>query len=339
MAYQASLLVNVLVSSWRPEPEPIELTVEELNSGVPSFLQTGAAALAWWRIRSSDLHDTPAAQQLRQAYRLYTLESIRHGHDITRVVTLLRENDIEPIMVKGWAAAQLYPQPGLRPYADIDICVPAKDYARAKFLLRSEEVNVDLHQGFRAFGHRPWEELYERSQFLRVNGLEVRIPSAEDHLALLCFHFLREGAWRPLWLCDIAAALESRPPNFDWDVCFEKNGFAPEWLACAIVLAHHLLGARIDDVQERLLAKGPPRWFIPSVLKEWATPKMPRRHQTPMKNIWRAPARTLKGIPAHWPNGIEATITVNGPFNEMPRLPFQIGSCALRTIDFLRHKC
>jgi hypothetical protein len=251
-------------------------------------------------------------------------------------VTRLRENRIEPILVKGWAAAQLYPQSGLRPYADIDICVRSKDYARAKPLLIGEGGNVDLHQGFRAFGNRTWEGLYERSLLLKVHGLEIRILSAEDHLGLLCFHFLREGAWRPLWLCDIAAALESRPANFNWEVCFERGHAAPDWFTCAIVLAHHLLGARLDGVPEWVTAKGLPRWFIPSVMKEWSAPKMPRRHRTPMKNIWRAPARTLKGIPSHWPNGIEATISVNGPFNDMPRLPFQVGSCALRTIDFLR---
>jgi hypothetical protein len=30
-------------------------------------------------------------------------------------------------------------------------------------------------------------------------------------------------------------------------------------------------------------------------------------------------------LPLHWPNPITATATVSGPFNELPRLPFQIG--------------
>jgi hypothetical protein len=39
--------------------------------------------------------------------------------------------------------------------------------------------------------------------------------------------------------------------------------------------------------------------------------------------------------PTTWPNSIEATVGVNGPFNEMPRLPFQVGNCAVRAFNFL----
>jgi hypothetical protein len=50
---------------------------------------------------------------------------------------------------------------------------------------------------------------------VELNGAKIRILGAEDHLRLLCLHLLKHGAWRPLWLCDVAAALESRPSSFD----------------------------------------------------------------------------------------------------------------------------
>ncbi len=50
-----------------------------------------------------------------------------------------------------------------------------------------------------------------RSQLVNLDGVDVRVPGLEDHLGILCLHLLHHGAFRPLWLCDIAAALETRP--------------------------------------------------------------------------------------------------------------------------------
>ncbi len=45
----------------------------------------------------------------------------------------------------------------------------------------------------------------------------------------------------------------------------------------------------------------------------------------------------LKGLRYRWPNPIEATTTMNGPFNDFPRLPFQVGNSLLRIGSFLSH--
>jgi hypothetical protein len=333
-----NLIAKVLISAWRSSPAPVDIPVHELDVVVPFLLESGAGGLGWWRLRFSNFQASAAVVQLQQAYRLHTLESGLHEQDLRRVLSVLRDGGVEPILVKGWAAAQLYPQPGLRPYGDIDLCVHPKNYARAKSLLSSDprRIRIDLHQGFKSFDNRSWEELHERSVLLKIDDVEVRVLSPEDHLRLLCFHFLREGGWRPLWLCDIAAALESRPADFSWEVCLGRNQEDLDWFACAIVLAHCLLEANTDGVPLTITAKRLPCWFVPSILKEWEAPKMPRRHQTPMRNFWRAPLLSIKGLRYHWPNAIEGTMGVRGPFNEMPRLPFQLANCALRTIDYLR---
>jgi hypothetical protein len=48
------------------------------------------------------------------------------------------------------------------------------------------------------------------------------------------------------------------------------------------------------------------------------------------------PLKTLKAIRRRWPpNPIQATIIMNGPFNEWPRLIFQAGNYLSRTAKFL----
>jgi hypothetical protein len=51
---------------------------------------SGAGSLGWWRVRRSELRDTPAALDLHDAYRLHALEAVLHEREIAEVLTLLR---------------------------------------------------------------------------------------------------------------------------------------------------------------------------------------------------------------------------------------------------------
>lgn len=338
---QGALIASVLAGSWRQFPSPLEISIEELDAVAPSLLKSGAAALGWKRVSKSELRDSPAALELEQAYRLHALQSAIHEREIKTVRGLLGRAGIEPVLVKGWAVARLYPESGLRPYGDIDLCVSPEQFTAAKAALNTEanHSQVDLHRGFAKLDTRTWNELYSRSELLKIEDVEVRVLGPEDHLRALCYHFLREGAWRALWLCDIAVAVESRPAGFDWDLFMGRDPKRHEWFVCSIALAHHLLEANLDGVPESIAEKRSPGWLVPSVLKAWEVRAMLHRHTTPMKNLWRNPAYALrpKNLRAHWPNAIEGTIGVNGRFNEMPRLPFQLGTCAVRALDYLRH--
>ena len=338
---QRKLIATVLAGSWRQFPSPVEISIAELAAVAPSLLTSGAAALAWKRVSKSDLRNASAAKELEQAYRLHSLQSAIHERDIQNILAQLTRAGIDPVLVKGWAIARLYPESGLRPYGDFDLCVHPKQFAAAQAALSNEPNNnqVDLHRSFAKLDTRSWDELYARSQVLKLDQVEVRVLGPEDHLRALCFHFLREGAWRALWLCDIAVAVESRPADFDWDLFLGRDAKRREWFACSIALAHHLLKADLDGVPEAIAEKRSPGWLVPAVLKAWEVRAMLHRHSTPMTNLWRHPAYALRptNLRTHWPNAIEGTIGVNGPFNEMPRLPFQIGNCAVRAMDFLRH--
>jgi hypothetical protein len=331
-------MAMLLASAWRAAPLPLEISAEQLDTVTPLLLESGVAALAWRRLCHSRVQPSATTLQLEQAYRLHTLRASIHERAIQRVLSRLRAGGIEPVLVKGWAIARLYAEQGLRPYGDIDLCVHPELYAAAKVALDHEELKeyeLDLHRGFIKLDERGWDELYSRSQLSKLDGMNVRTPGPEDHLRILCFHFLREGAWRPLWLCDIAVALEQKPADFDWELFMGTSRKRLDWYACAIVLAHRLLGARVEGVPARLMSKRLPGWFVPTVLREWERRSMRQRYRSPMARARLAPVEALKNLRYHWPNAIEGTIGVSGPFNELPRLPFQVGNCILRTADFL----
>ncbi|HXH12437.1 MAG TPA: nucleotidyltransferase family protein [Alphaproteobacteria bacterium] len=336
-------MAAVLAGAWRDVPPAPELSPQELSDITPGLLGSGAGALGWWRVRHSDLKTSPAASSLQQAYRLHTLQAAIHEREIAEVFTLLHAAGVEPVLVKGWAVARLYPQKGLRPYGDLDLCVRSGEYAAAEAVLQSpagKQFNIDLHAEFAKLDDHGLEELYARSRLVQLGGVDVRILGVEDHLRLLCVHFLRHGAWRPLWLCDVAVTLESRPPSFDWDLCLGRNRRRADWVACVIGLAHQLLGVSIDDTPVAARARHLPAWLLPCVLKTWDKP-CAIDHLPPKKFAIavRHPAQLPNALRVRWPpNPIAATIDLQGPLNAMPRLSFQIAHCLARLIRFCRRE-
>jgi hypothetical protein len=147
-------------------------------------------------------------------------------------------------------------------------------------------------------------------------------------LRLLCLHMLGHGAWRALWLCDVAAAVEARPPTFDWDRFLWGDRRRTEWVTCALGLAHALLGARIAETPVAERARHLPRWLAPAVLRQWGQGF--RRSPLFLPELLY-PRRALHAIRHHWRNPIQGTVEVGGPFNDWPRLPFQLAACVRRT--------
>jgi hypothetical protein len=322
--------------------EPLDLSQPELDEVTPLLYGSGAAALGWWRVRNTDLASSPSAEVLHQAYRLQLLQSSIHEQKIRKVFRLLRSESIEPILVKGWVAAALYPEAALRPYGDIDICVTAEDFKAAEAVLGRPEASdcwIDLHKRFAEIGDRRTEDLFSRTRLLPLDGEKIRTLSPEDHLALMAVHLLKHGAWRPLWLCDIGAAIETLPGDFDWDLCLGRHEKRASWILCAIGLASCLLDAQIDHLPLAKRGRELPAWLVTNVLKQWNTPfainQPPMNHPKPIGQYLLRPSGLLSGLRERWPDPIIATVSVNGRFSNFPRLPYQLGNCGARMARFL----
>lgn len=313
------------------------MSAVELAKVTPLLLATGAGALAWNRIKDSRLDATAEAAPLRAAHRKHALQAAVHEQELMEVLAALGSSADHVVLVKGWAIARQYSSPGLRPFGDIDLCVRADHFSKVQQLLAGIECRIDLHKGFSRLGNTSWKELFTRTRNVPFRETSVRVLSEEDHLRLLCFHFLREGAWRPLWLCDVAVAVETRHEHFDWQKCLGESEKEREWVALTIALARELLGAKTEAAPPEASQQAMPKWVVPSVLKEWRTRSMQQRHRAPLSSAWRHPMRSLRTLRHHWPTPVEATIDLNGPFNEFPRLPLQLGNCVARTARFIWH--
>ena len=337
---RGSLVATALETSWRTSP-PAELLLSatQLEEVTPLLYDSGAAALGWWRIRETALRETPSGELLHQAFRLLALQANIHQTKIQKLFQLMRANDVEPILLKGWAIARLYPQPALRPYGDFDLFVRPRDSHAAGRVIESEAVRgswIDLHSRLDELPETSAEDLFARSQLVACGDEQVRVPGAEDHFALLAIHLLKHGAWRPSWLCDLGLLLETMSSNFDWDLCLGKNKRRANWILSAIGLAHQLVGAEIGNEEIAARARAIPAWLARSVLKEWETPfaidQPPMSHRAPMRSYLRHPRGFLSDLAHRWPNPILATVSVNGEFNRWPRFPYQLANCVARSV-------
>lgn len=349
----AQSIVTALAGAWRSNATPPQISQAELAEITPLLIQSGAGALVWWRLRKDELAGSDAAAQLHQSYRMHRLEASVHLGRLKLVLQQFREAGIEPVLVKGWNVARLYPEPGLRHYFDVDLCVRQDCYGQAKRLVASlgeEGLYVDLHDELDHLDVIKWEEFFSRSHLLRVGETEVRVPCAEDHLRILCIHWLRHGAWRPAGLCDIAAALESRPDDFDWQRCLGPDPVRADWVACAIELARELLGAemtaefegRTTEIPARLSARREnlPRWLVPAVLRKWSGSVSPNYRVPDLAALLRSDGgwkRFSEYFYGRLDQPVRATIALHGGFNNWPRLPYQLGELFLHRVDKCRN--
>jgi hypothetical protein len=281
---------TILAGAWRPVPSPLRLEPEGLAAAVRLLAASTAAPLAWRRLRLAGLHGYRPARPLQWAYRTHGLETAGHEQHLQEVVPRLRAAGVEPILVKGWSLARLYQETGLRPYGDLDLCVRPDQLSAAMTVLSRPEARlwaVELHRGIPDLKDRTWHEAYRRSRLARLGDVDVRVLGAEDQLRLLSLHLMRHGACAPLWLCDLAVALEACPADFDWDYCLSGHRARAAWIRCWVTLACRLLGAQLGDRIPPDRGSELPPWLGPTVLARWEQPVRDSHRLDPIKSAYR----------------------------------------------------
>lgn len=188
--------------------------------------------------------------QMQAAMRNNLLSQMRLKQILSSAVGLLRQHDIEPVLLKGFGLAMLYPNPILRQFGDIDLYVGLDHFHEACQLLRTmpggynwgEEVDVGHHYNIE-FGQYPMEihrvsadvndanfaETYssieqdglrKNLQHVDFEGLNLTLPSKEFVVFFTFFHawhhFLTSGVgWRQI--SDVAMALHAYHGQLDLD--------------------------------------------------------------------------------------------------------------------------
>lgn len=246
-----------------------------------------------------------------------------HEHRIAQVWKKFEAAGFKPLLIKGWVTARKYPKPFERTFVDFDLVFSPQEFKSALNFKENNsfEYLIDLHNGVRHLDSLSFEDLYQRAEIVEFGEVKVKIPCEEDHLRIICVHWLNDGGEYKDKLWDLYYAIENRKNDFDWEKCLsvvdEKRR---RWIVCAIGVAHKYLELDLKNTPIENEAKKIPKWLINTLEKEWRlnTPLKPIQHLlSDRKELW---IQIKKRFP---PNPIQATIEVNGHFDKYPRIIYQ----------------
>lgn len=192
--------------------------------------------------------------EMQSAMRINFINHLQLQRILASAVKLLQDHHIQPVLLKGFGLAMLYPNPNLRQFGDIDLYVGIGDFHEACKLLRTlpgsynwrEEVDLGRHYNIE-FGQYPMEVhrvsadlsgrkalavyetiehegLCEKAQRVNYDGLELMIPSKEFMVFFTFFHawhhFLTSGVgWRQI--SDVAVTLHAYHGQLDSDKLYQ----------------------------------------------------------------------------------------------------------------------
>lgn len=268
------------------------------------------------------------------ALRLKHLNYKVHEYRIEKAWRRFTDAGFEPLLIKGWAAAQNYTNPLERQFNDVDLIVAPEDFQRAELFwqnytsLSGDNTAIDLHCGARHLDTLSYEDLYAHSRSALCGQTEIRVLRPEDHLRVLCVHWLNDGGAKREKLWDIFYAVANRPPEFEWERSLDVvSSRRKRWIVCAVGLAHKYLGLDVRGTPLADEVENLPKWLSRAVEKEWRSdvPQLPLHlYLHDRREFWR---QIKKRFP---PNAIQATIEMEGDFDNKPRAFYQIGDMLYR---------
>lgn len=160
------------------------------------------------------------------------------------VVSALAAAGVPSILLRGPAVARwLYEEESGRPYADVDLLVPAERFPQARPVLRAagftesqlerrfardrpahaetwarqaDGASVDLHRTAIGIGASPalvWETIISGAEAMTLGGTQVDVPGVGARALFVALHAAQHGAGWGHPLEDLSRALERVPPE------------------------------------------------------------------------------------------------------------------------------
>lgn len=223
-----------------------ELTIEEVNEVIRLAAFQGTGSLVYDQLlKMPDLEiSAELRMQMKQQCMMSMMQQQVMMPILSKAWTALEEADIHPVLLKGLALAQYYPQPHLRQWGDIDLYVGQKQYHKACAVLRGafpeakhpeEEFEflkhynfvfgdtvLEMHRVSMTFAHPRDRKYYEQleEQYLTKDGptFEIEgmeITTQEDTFNVFftflhAWHHFVETGMNMKQLCDVAVLLHAK---------------------------------------------------------------------------------------------------------------------------------
>jgi len=220
--------------------------------------------------------------ELRDRFAAEARRNLTLSRALLTAMASLNAHSVFVIPYKGPVLAmQIYGSLSLRQFADLDLLVHPRDFARAKKILVAEgyslvsdrgwetslvgpqagvRVNIDLHQSItprRFYVQFDFDDLRNRLEDTVLLDTNLPALSPSDLFLILCVHGSKPGErwWRLKWICDVSELLIHQGEKIQWDWVLDtaRERDAERMVLLGVNLAHELLDAPIPgEVQGRM---------------------------------------------------------------------------------------
>ncbi|UCF06322.1 MAG: nucleotidyltransferase family protein [bacterium] len=197
-----------------------------------------------------------ALTRLREICIVNTSRNMRLSRELHRVVELCNADSLPVMLLKGMALIHLlYRDIVYRPMCDIDILIHEDDFGRFRHTMSklgfapnrtlpdlggrelveygqyfdqvkfyNNRVKIDTHFRLLNMGvpSADEEDVWDRARLVDMEGVPVRIPSAEDMLLHLCFHANHHHFASVMHFCDITETFRLFRDEIDWERFLRK---------------------------------------------------------------------------------------------------------------------
>jgi hypothetical protein len=236
----------------------------------------------------SFLEASPEWERLFTVRRLTAVHNLLLRQELRKTLEALRQSGIPALALKGVVMAYTtYPDPSLRPMADLDLLVPPGKRAEAVLILRTlgyeypeavltmrrdpnrclsqvkefapplrlraSPVLLEVHSQLECsepLFPMSMQEYWSRSILVDLKGLNVRTLCSEDFLFHLCLH---QSSWHRfekglLPLVDLKLLLDSRA-DWNWAGIVKRSlrCGCATWMYLTLELARDLVGAPVPE--------------------------------------------------------------------------------------------
>ena len=204
----------------------------------------------------------------------------------------------------------MYPKPFQRVFSDIDLAVDPKQFDTAQKIIKDHNFNIDLHRGLRHLDTLEWETLILNSEIIEIKSTKIRVLCLEDHLRVLCVHWLNDGGADRTRLWDIYFALLIKGNNFDWERFYGVvHPRRKKWLITVVLLVSDYFGVELKNVPFELDEYHLPDWVKREVENDWKNDTRLKPLQDVLNNRRELLKQIKKRIP---PNNLQAIIETEG---------------------------
>lgn len=191
------------------------------------------------------------------------------------------DQQIDVIPLKGPALSfALYGDVSLRSSSDLDLLVRSKDFARAEEILMGRGflpqgprggydrrftrngLVIELHFHLSPGKFFPFrvEEVWRRAVTTRFLDTPVYVMSREDLALYLCWHGLKHGFCRLVWILDVARALRGwRAEEYEALLRLARQHDLEPWLLTGCEVVRTMLPREVPDTLDAVIASSPMR--------------------------------------------------------------------------------